>query len=247
MELDWSTFVLEIVNVLVLVWLMKRFLYRPVLNVIEERKAAIAKTVADANRLQNEAKALQEQYDQRLFRWEQEREERRAQLQEDIAAERQRRLAALQEELDKEREQASARANQQMTELVRQAETTAILHGTQFTAALLTRIAGPDLEHKLVDAVLEDFSQLSDQQVEGIRVALPKDARARVTTAYPLNESSRKRVIEMIEKRFNRAVSWEFSEDPQLLAGLRLSLGAWVLRGNLLDELAFLAEGENSV
>lgn len=246
MELDWSTFVLEIVNVLVLVWLLKRFLYRPVLNVIEERKAAIAKSVADANRLQSEAKALREQYDQRLFRWEQEREERRVQLQEDLATERQRRLTALQDELEKEREQASARTSQQMKVLTRQAETTAILHGTRFTSALLKRFAGPDLELMLVKAALGDLSQLSDVHIEGIRVSLPKDVRARVTTAYPLEESSRNLVMETIEKRFARPVFWEFDEDPQLLAGLRLSLGAWVLRGNLLDELAFFAEGENS-
>ncbi len=39
MELNWSTLLLEIVNFLVLVWILKRFLYRPVLQVIEERRS----------------------------------------------------------------------------------------------------------------------------------------------------------------------------------------------------------------
>ena len=48
MEFDWTTFALEALNFLVLVWLLKRFFYRPVLAVIEARRAETAKTIADA-------------------------------------------------------------------------------------------------------------------------------------------------------------------------------------------------------
>ena len=48
MELDWTTFILELVNFVVLVWILNRFLYRPVMNVIDQRKAAIQRTLAEA-------------------------------------------------------------------------------------------------------------------------------------------------------------------------------------------------------
>ena len=244
MELDWSTFLLEIVNFLVLVWLLKRFLFRPVMKVIEARKAAIAKTIAESNRLHNEAKGLQSQYEHRLIEWEQEKEKARMQLQEDLAADRQRRLAALQVELEKEQEQASARAGQQIREAVRQAETTAIEHGARFAGTLLSRIASPEIEAKLLDAVLEDLSQLPDREVAAVRSALPANAHGRVTTAYPLNQDSRERLIQAVERQIKRSIEWDFTEDRSLLAGLRLSLGAWVLRGNIQDELKFFTEGE---
>lgn len=244
MELDWPTFLLEIVNVLVLVWLLKRFLYRPVMTVIGERESAIAKTVADANRLQGEATVLKEQYDRRLVEWEQEREKARALLQEEIAAERQRRLAALQADLEKERQQASARENQQIKDLARQAEATAIMHGTQFTAALLSRVASPELEVKLIDSAMEDLSRLTRPRVEAIKSALPEKAHGRVTTGFALDQASREALVKKIEGLLDRTVDWEFAEDRNLLAGLRVSLGGWVLRGNLRDELKFFAEGE---
>ena len=37
MQLNWSTFVLEIINFLILVWVLKRFLYKPVLAAIAQR------------------------------------------------------------------------------------------------------------------------------------------------------------------------------------------------------------------
>lgn len=244
MELDWSTFLLEIVNVLVLVWLLKRFLYRPVMAVIEERKSAIAKTVADASRLQNEASALKEQYDKRLVGWEQEREKARVQLQEEIAVERQRRLAALQADLERERQQASVRESQRIKDLARQAEVLALLQGTQFTASLFSRVAGPELEVKLIDAMMEDWSRLPQRQVDAIRSALPANAHGRVTTAFPLEQTFREALVKKVEGRLDRTFEWEFVEDRSLVAGLRVSLGGWVLRANLQDELKWFAEGE---
>lgn len=245
-ELDWSTFLLEIVNVLVLVWLLKRFLYRPVMTVIEERKAAIAKTVADAQLVQQEAKSLQERYEQRLVEWDKEKEKARAQLQEEISVERQRRLTRLQAEMDTMREQHAARESQQMKETIRQVEATAVLHGTQFAAALLSRIAGPELENKLIDAALEDLRKLSSNQVGAITSSFSANVHGRVTTAYPMEPARRDRLAKQLEGLFNRRLEWEYAEDRELLAGLRVSLGGWVLRGNLQDELKFFAESETN-
>ena len=58
MELSWPTFFLEIINFLVLVWILKRFLYKPVLEAVAHRKAVIDKTLADANAKEAGAQAL---------------------------------------------------------------------------------------------------------------------------------------------------------------------------------------------
>ena len=244
MEWDWTTFLLEIINVLVLVWLLKRFLYQPVLTVIEERKAAIAKTLANAHQLQSEAKILQDRYEQRLTEWEKEKEKVRARLQEEIVAERQQRLATLQTDLEKERQQASVRERQRNKDLARQAEALALLQGTQFTTSLLSRVAGPELEVKLIEAAMEDFLKLPQQQIDAMKSTIPGKAHGRVTTAFPLDAASRERVMKKAEGILGRACEWTFAEDHDLLAGLRVSVGGWVLRGNLQDELKFFAEGE---
>lgn len=50
MRLDWTTLALQIVNFAILVWLLQRFLYRPVLRVIDARRAALAAEQARAVR-----------------------------------------------------------------------------------------------------------------------------------------------------------------------------------------------------
>ena len=72
MELNSSTFILEIINFLILVWILKRFFYKPVLDIIARRKADIEETVAKAQTLQSNAENLEHQYESRLADWEKE-------------------------------------------------------------------------------------------------------------------------------------------------------------------------------
>jgi F-type H+-transporting ATPase subunit b len=56
MRFDWSTFALQTVNFAILVWLLRRFLYRPVLRLLDDRRAEIDKQYADARMAEARAK-----------------------------------------------------------------------------------------------------------------------------------------------------------------------------------------------
>ena len=60
MALDWSTLALEAVNFLILVWLLQRFLYHPVLAAIDRRREATERILAQAEAARNEAQVLQD-------------------------------------------------------------------------------------------------------------------------------------------------------------------------------------------
>ncbi|MGW8183687.1 MAG: F0F1 ATP synthase subunit B family protein, partial [Burkholderiales bacterium] len=138
MQFDWVTFVLEIVNFLILVWILKRFLYQPVLKTIARRKAAIDRTLADARTKTTDAEALERQYRDRLGDWEKEKQSLRSQLEEEINATRARRTAALDEELKQEREKRRLVEERKMNEWRARTEEEAVIQGTQFAAKLLS-------------------------------------------------------------------------------------------------------------
>lgn len=66
MQIDWTTFTLEIINFLVLVWILQRFLYRPVLNALDKRAARMRQQAEDAADARTKAEALKQQYETRL-------------------------------------------------------------------------------------------------------------------------------------------------------------------------------------
>ena len=243
MELNWTTFILELLNFVVLIWILNRFLYRPVMNVIAQRKAAIQQTLSEAETTRSDAQALQSQYENRLTEWEQEREKARAQLRDEVSAERNRLLEDLRAELDQEREKAAAVEQRRLKEYAQQAEATAIALGGTFVSRLLSRLGGPEFERKIIDMVRQDLPTLPHDQMQAIQAAsatigLPM----KITSAYQLDIAQRDVLRHACRTLAGRAVVCEFFEDRNLIAGLRISFGSWVLRANVQDEMSFFAE-----
>lgn len=243
MELDWLTFAIEIVNFLVLIWILQRFLYKPVLAAIARRRAAIEQTLSDAGARQADAQALEAQYRSRLTDWEREKEGLRAELAQEIEAERTRLLAALQSTLEKEREKRRVQEERRLSEARRQAEEQAIAQGVRFTTRLLERIAAPEVEARLVELVLEDLAGLPGEPLQAMRAACREAGfRMKVTSAFPLAETQRHALLQGFKEAAQESVAGEFHEDGRLLAGLRIGIGSWVAHASLQDELKFFAE-----
>jgi F-type H+-transporting ATPase subunit b len=242
-ELDWLTFTLEIINFLVLIWILQRFLYQPVLRTIARRKAAIEKTLSDANAAQADAQGLERQYRDRLADWEREKDALHAQAVGDVNAERTRLMAALRDELDQEREKQRVLEQRRLDDLRRQIEEAAVAQGAQFAARLLSRVAAPELDARIVVLVSEDLAHLSEDQVLVLKDAC-RDAGStiKVASAFPLDAAQRDGLVRGVGDAVKGQVVAEFSEDPKLLAGLRISIGPWVLRANVQDELKWFSE-----
>jgi len=242
-QLDWSTIILEIINFLVLVWILKRFLYKPVLDIIAKRRAGIEATVAKAEQTQKEAEALKEQYEGRVADWEQERAQARETLQTELDAERQRRLEALQGELKNERDKARVADERRLAEARRHIEQQAVNQSAQFAAKLLGRLSGPELDKQLVHLLLDEMHNLPAGRATTLREqAAAHESGADIVSARSLDDDRRRQIEEALHALFARPVPCRFRVDPDLIAGVRITLGPWVLRANLRDELQGFAE-----
>jgi F-type H+-transporting ATPase subunit b len=56
MKINWFTFIAQIINFLILVWLLRHFLYKPILNAVDEREKKIAGQLKDAKADKADAK-----------------------------------------------------------------------------------------------------------------------------------------------------------------------------------------------
>src|SRR5665811_1807411 len=73
MLIDWFTVLAQVVNFLILVWLLKRFLYRPILDAIDAREKRIAKELADADAKKAEAQQARDEFQHKNETFEQQR------------------------------------------------------------------------------------------------------------------------------------------------------------------------------
>jgi F-type H+-transporting ATPase subunit b len=243
LDLNWSTFLLEIINFLVLVWILKHFFYKPVLDVIARRRRSIEKSLHDASTLHKDADALRVEYENRLAEWEKERTAAKTALDKEIEKEKVRRLESLRTMLDEKREKARVLEQRTLAANRLRTEKTALALGARFSTRLLSAAAGPELEHRLLNLLLEELPALPPEQLNSLRTAAGKTADSiLVASAYPLDDDERLSLERTLGSILPETPPVHYEQDKDLLAGLRITMGSWVLRANLQDELKSFSE-----
>jgi F-type H+-transporting ATPase subunit b len=230
MHFDLWTLALQTINVVVLIWLLARFLFRPVAGIVAARRVAADALIAEAEatraKAQTEAASL---------------------------AEQRRKLAA-----DGERITAAARAaaETERATIVQQAEeaTTRLRDEAEQAIERQQKEAREALEHEAVDLALTIATRLlqrlpvrvSNQAfLEGIAEVLathPSRAslsgnRVEVRSAAPLDPASRRECEAMLARLLGRVSELTFRTDPTLIAGVELAFPDVVVRNSWRSDL----------
>ncbi|MDD5577746.1 MAG: F0F1 ATP synthase subunit delta [Methylobacter sp.] len=246
MEFNISTFTLEIINFLILIWILQRLFYKPLLEVIATRKQTIDQSLADAKKLHQEAVELRTIYESRQQLWEQEKQAALAALHQQIEAERGVQIDRLHAELEQERQKAKVTLTRQQQELQQQAEKQALQNGARFAGLLLQQAAGAELEARLFDLLLDNLKTLPEACKLGLQILEHKKSTViKITSVYPLAIDQKQQLEQKLGLLINSPINFQYFQDAALIAGFRIDIGAWVLHANLKHELAGFAEMAN--
>ncbi|CAG1769172.1 hypothetical protein BAC3_00101 [uncultured bacterium] len=243
MEFNLSTFILEIFNFLILIWILQRLFYKPLLETIAQRKQHIEQSLAEAQSIKQSAEEQRGLYENRQKLWEQEKQEAIKTLHQQMDVERSVQLEKLQQELAQDRQKHKVTLDRQQQEFQQYAQQQALKNGARFAGLLLQQTASPELEARLIQLLLEQLVTLPDslvlQQSETITI--------QISTAYLITDD----LQQQLETRFMQLISlplvFQYQQDKTLIAGVRIDIGAWVLQANLQQELRGFAELANDV
>ena len=186
---------------------------------------------------------MRSRYQTRLDEWEAEKRQAREALQAELRAERERLTQALMRNLEDEQRKAEVLAAREQRERERQLQREALNEAGRYVGRLLQRVAGPEVEQRLIDILLEELPALPPGRIAALKTAIEEtDQPLHIRSAWPLEEKRRKALQDAFEKILGRKVQADFAQDPDLLAGLRITVGPWVLQANLADELQAFTE-----
>lgn len=242
MQFDWTTFALEIINFLVLLWILKRLLYKPVLGMLDARQQRISNQVLQAEEMHQEAEKLKVQYEGRITDWQTEQENMRLNLAQELARERIKQLAELKQSLADESVKERAREKALLALQEEQLTTQAKDQAYAATTAMLKRLATQEMTASIARVFEQDLFNLPEKERQLLSDSIVKytnDGHLEIASAHPLDAFTQKRITSALSKVIPQAQSFSFIEKPELIAGLRISIGAHLLQVNLEDELAF--------
>ncbi len=168
MLIDWFTVGAQVLNFLILVWLLKRFLYKPILHAIDAREKRIATELADADAKQSQAEKERDEFQKKNEEFDQQRDALLSKATDEAKAERQRLLDEARQAADAlraKRQDALKREQQSLNdEIIRRTreEVFAIARKT------LTDLAGTSLEERMSEVFTRRLRELNDEAKEGL-------------------------------------------------------------------------------
>ena len=238
MLIDWFTVAAQVVNFLILVWLMKRFLYKPILHAIDEREKRIATELANADKKKAEAQKENDDFKHKNEEFDKQRAALLSKATDEAKAERQRLL-------DEARKDAAALSSK-LQEALRDQEHTlhqAISRRTQqevFAIArkTLTDLATVSLEERLGEVFTRRLREMDAQAKAGLAQALKTASDpALVRSAFDLPAQQRAAIQNALNETFSADIHIRFETAPDLISGIELSTNGQKVAWSIADYL----------
>lgn len=222
MHIDLWTLALQAVNVLVLIWILKRFLFKPVMAMVERRQAAIRQTLDSAEAARAEAEKSQQAVEARLAAIKTEADEilvsaQKAAAERAFAAEAEA-VSAIEEK--KRAAEALLQADRRAAGGVL-AQTAADL-AEQMALRLLARIPPETGFAVFLEGLARGLTEADPMLRAELAAAAQVSPGLEVRTPMPLEEAARESCRARIEAVLGPAPYLHFTTKPGLLAGVEL-------------------------
>ena len=239
MKIDWSTLALQTVNVLVLVWLLQRYLFRPVARIIAERQAAALALMGDAQAAKLAARKELDAMTAEHAQLAAQREATLAQIEDEARQQRAALVAGAHEEADRLRAQATAEIKHDRAALVEEASSRAVHLAVDIARKLLERVPDSMRVKPFVDGLVEGVNRLSP----AARDEMVTDASLQLTAPRVLTPDEQSMCEVALSTALGHAVALHAQIDGTLVAGLELGGRHGIVRNSWRDQLEQVRNG----
>jgi F-type H+-transporting ATPase subunit b len=244
MLIDWFTVGAQALNFLILVWLLKRFLYKPILNAVDAREKLIAAKLADAAAKEAEAQKERDAFQQRNEAFDHQRAELMRKATDEANAERQRLL-------DDARKAADTLSAKRQDALSNDARTLhqALRRRTEqevfaIAGKALTDLASSSLEERMGEVFTSRVRAMEGRSKERVAQGLVTAKEpALVRSAFDLPAAQRTAIQKALNETFSREIPLRFETAPELVSGIELTTNGQKVAWSIADYLTSLQTG----
>lgn len=241
MLIDWFTVAAQALNFIILIWLMKRFLYKPILNAIDAREKKIAAQLADAEAKKAEAKTERDEFQRKNEEFDGKRAALLGKATDEAKAEGQR----LMEETRKAADAMSTKRQQTLRNEAHNLNQAVMLRTGQEVFAIarktLTDLAGATLEERMCAVFCSRVRELDGETKARLAGPITTASEpAMVRSAFDLPEEQRRTIQKALNETFSADIQVRFETAPELVSGIELITSGQKVAWSIADYLASL-------
>jgi len=244
MQINWFTVIAQLLNFVVLVWLLKRFLYKPILNAIAEREKKIASLLKDAEAKDNKAKKEQAEFSKKNELFDKEKQALMDKVIAETNDERQKLFEAARTEATLLRSKLNA-ALQEMQENMKNG----IAQNTQHEVFAIARktladLASLSFEEQATNVFIKRLNELKkEEKKQFIEAFVPLKNGTNpilVRSAFELPENQTKKISKAVNEILGVEAHFQFTTSPELIGGIELTANGYKLAWSISEYMGSL-------
>jgi F-type H+-transporting ATPase subunit b len=241
MEINWFTVIAQAINFLILVWLLKKFLYKPILNAVNEREKKITNELKDADAQKVAAEKEQDHFKKKNEDFDSKKAALLEKAVADAAIEKQQLIAtakvaakvvgatmekAMKEQQEQDKKERAQNTQEQLFVITRKA---------------LKDIASINLEKQATAIFIKHLKAMKKKEKQQFVDAFKTDANAiLVRTAFELTAKQKKEITATVNELLPAKIVLQFKIVPELISGIELSASGYKIAWSFSEYLSAL-------
>ncbi len=234
MNVNWFTVIAQLVNFIILVWLLKKFLYKPVLQAIDAREKKITARLEDAKSKKEEAKKEQDEFAEKNKQFETQKKEMMDKAIADTKDQKDKLLDKAREDVDllhtKQRKAVADMQDNLKKDLVQKTQEEVF----DISRKALTEMASVSLEAQTTQLFISRLGGLENQGKQQFIDAFNSDKKpVLIQTAFDLPPKQQTEITKAVDEILGKEAAFEFKTAPEIISGISLTANGYKLSWNI--------------
>jgi F-type H+-transporting ATPase subunit b len=229
--IDLKLLIAQIVNFLVLLWLLQKFLYKPLIRNLEKRVEKAKEIEEKEKEIQEKKEELRKREKEMLQKTKEKTRQILEETKEISKEEKERILKRAEEEVREILREAREKAEIEVKK-IREREKEEILEkAKEFTRKALSLSFNRELHRKYLKEVIEELKGLNFEKIRGKEIV-----SVVVVSAFPLEKAEEKEIADLLFSKLKNS-SFQEKVEPELIAGIKVFLNGFVIDGTLENKI----------
>jgi F-type H+-transporting ATPase subunit b len=214
--ITWFTIVAQIVNFLILVFLLWKFLYKPILKTMDDRQKKLENRWEDAQRDRDKARESAAAYRQKRREIEDRRSQIMAQAKEQAEARRKELIEQARHEVDNLQAQWRSAIDREQKSFLHRLRQQVAQETYDLTRRTLQEVANTDLEERAIARFCDRLQRLEDEQRDRLREALQaSEEPIFIRSGFPIPDDKRHQLLDLLQNQIASGKTLTIAEEPE--------------------------------
>ncbi|MBV1757337.1 MAG: hypothetical protein KMY55_05770 [Dethiosulfatibacter sp.] len=242
MNINWFEIIVQIINFFILLFILQKLFYKPVIKVMEERQQGIRDIRDEADLKKKEADELIQEYRSNLKTFEENKAEEMNKAIKEADEKKEKIIESYMKEADAKRESYINEVKEEKEYFLHELRSTLGKSSIIIASKILKTISEEDLTEKIFEVFIKKIESLEKEKLEE-EIKLDGE-KIILISSVALSEEQKNRFKNAISEKLDFSIEIDYEIDEHLIMGFELNLESLTVHTNIEN---YLREAEDSI